>query len=69
MSSHVDPSKAEDLYELYAQLHLTCGRAAAALRLSGNWDAPVEEMLARFHEEEARAEAIWRRIQQLKGTK
>jgi len=57
--------KVEELYELYAELHLTCERAAAALRLSGHWDAPHDEMLERFHKEEARAEQIWQRIKAL----
>lgn len=67
MSVRVDPAKADELYELYAELHLTCGRAAAALRLSGNWDAPYEEMLERFHKEEAKAEEIWQRIKALQA--
>ncbi len=67
MRPPVDPQNAEELFQLYSELHLTCGRAAAALRLSGNWDAPIEEMLERFHKEEARAEQIWQRIKALKG--
>ncbi len=63
----VDPQTAEQLFELYSELQLTCARAAAALRLSGNWDAPMEEMLHRFHKEEARAEQIWQRINALRG--
>jgi hypothetical protein len=66
MSQHIDPARAEELYQLYAELHLACGRAAAALRLSGNWDAPVDEMLERFRSEEATAVRIWQDIQRLK---
>jgi hypothetical protein len=67
MSKHVDPVSASELYTLYAELHLTCGRAAAALRLSGNWDVPHDEMLERFHKEEALAEEIWQRIKALRN--
>ena len=67
MNKELDPEIAEQLHELYAELHLTCGRAAAALRLSGNWDAPMGEMLERFHQEEALAEAIWQRIKKLRS--
>ncbi|HEY8576861.1 MAG TPA: hypothetical protein VIL88_11040 [Devosia sp.] len=62
MSDYPDPQAAAELYELYAELHLACGRAAAALRLNGNWDAPHEELLERFRKEEARAKAIWEQI-------
>ena len=65
MSMPVDPAVSEELFELYSELHLACGRAAAALRLSSNWDAPQDEMLERFRKEEAKAEAIWQRIKQL----
>ena len=69
MSEPMDPEKRELLFDLYSQLHLACGRAAAALRLSANWDASEDEMLQRFREEEARAAEIWKRIQQLQGTR
>lgn len=64
---HVDSAVAHELFELYSELHLTCGRAAAALRLSSNWDAPHAEMLQRYRREEARAEALWDRIKQLQS--
>jgi len=32
----------------YSELHLVCGRAAAALRLGNNWDAAEEDLLERF---------------------
>jgi hypothetical protein len=66
MSVPIDHDISEELFELYSELHLVCGRAAAALRLSTNWDAPEDEMLERFRNEEAKAEAIWRRIKQLR---
>ena len=62
MSDYPDPRAAAELYELYAELHLACGRAAAALRLNESWDAPHDELLERFRKEEARAEAIWAQI-------
>lgn len=65
MTRPMDAEEIAELYALYAELHLACGRAAAALRLSGNWDAPMEELLERFHKEEARAAEIWDRIQAL----
>ena len=67
MTDPLDPAKREELFELYAELHLACGRAAAALRLSGHWDAPVDELMARFRQEEDRAAAIWKRIQEVRG--
>lgn len=62
MSAPMTPADREDLFELYSELHLACGRAAAALRLADHWDAPEEELLARFQIEEDRAAAIWKRI-------
>jgi hypothetical protein len=55
-------------FELYSELHLCCGRAAAALRLPDHWDAPEDELLARFRLEEHRAEAIWKRITSLRDS-
>jgi hypothetical protein len=63
----IDPEDRDELFELYSELHLSCGRAAAALRLAGNRDAPEEELIARFRLEEERATRIWVRILQLKG--
>jgi hypothetical protein len=65
MSEHDNPINSDELYELYAELHLTCERAAAALRLNSQWDAAQDELLEHFHKEEARAEAIWQRIKAL----
>ena len=66
MNQRVEHALSEELFELYSELHLVCGRAAAALRLSNNWDAPEDEMLERFRNEEEKAEVIWRRIKQLR---
>lgn len=62
MSEPLNPANREELFELYSELHLACGRAAAALRLAEHWDAPEEELLARFQLEEDRAATIWKRI-------
>lgn len=62
MTEPVDPSRRQELLELYSELHLVCGRAAAALRLAGKWDAPEDELLRRFRENEALASEIWARI-------
>ena len=62
MNGPMTPADREELFELYSELHLACGRAAAALRLAEHWDAPEEELLARFQIEEDRAAAIWQRI-------
>jgi nicotinamide mononucleotide adenylyltransferase len=67
MSEPVDPKVREELFELYSELHLACGRAAAALRLASNWDAPEQELLDRFRLEEARAARIWERIVELRS--
>jgi hypothetical protein len=58
----MDQAKREELFELYSELHLTCGRAATALRLAGKPHAPQDELLARFHEEQGRAAELWSRI-------
>ncbi len=65
MQEPIDPAEREELFELYSELHLACERAATALRLAGNWDAPESELLDRFRQEETRAENIWRRLKQL----
>ncbi len=65
MQEPLDPAEREELFELYSELHLACERAATALRLAANWDAPESELLDRFRAEEARAERIWQRIRQL----
>jgi hypothetical protein len=62
MSEPMTPADREELFKLYSELHLACGRAAAALRLAEHWDAPEEELMARFQIEEERAAAIWKRI-------
>ena len=62
MRRPVPSTQRDELFELYSELHLACGRAAAALRLADRWDAPEDELLARFEREEHRAEAIWKRI-------
>jgi hypothetical protein len=63
----IDPEDRDELFELYSELHLSCGRAAAALRLSANRNAPEEELLTRFRNEEERAVRIWGRILELRG--
>jgi hypothetical protein len=67
MRKILDPETAEELQELYTELHLTCERAATALRLSANWDASSDELLDRFRREEAHAAAIWKRISEIQG--
>lgn len=69
MIEPMDPAKREELFELYSELHLACGRAASALRLAGNWDAPEEELLRRFRENEALAAEIWARIVAIRDEK
>jgi hypothetical protein len=66
MSEPMHRSDRDELLELYSELHLTCARAASALRLAEHWDAPEEELLARFRKEEARATTIWKRILELR---
>lgn len=60
-----DPTEREELFELYSELHLSCERAAATLRLGGHLDEADDELVRRFREEEQRATRIWRRIQKL----
>ena len=60
-----NPDDLQELFELYSELHLSCGRAAAALRLSAHSDTPDDELLQRFLGEEARAARIWARIMEL----
>jgi hypothetical protein len=62
----LDPETLEELEDLYAQLHMTCDRAATALRLAGKSAEPAD-LLARFQQEEARAKAIWQRIAEIQG--
>lgn len=62
----MNPADREELFELYSELHLACGRAAAALRLAKHWDAPEDELMERFCIEEDRAAAIWKRIEALR---
>ena len=61
----MDRATAEELQALYLELHMTCERAATALRLSANADAPIGVLLERFHSEEARAAALWKRISEI----
>jgi hypothetical protein len=67
MREPLDPEIADEQFELYTELHLTCERAATSLRLSANWDAPSAELLDRFRKEEAHAAAIWKRISEIQG--
>lgn len=67
MAELVNPADREELFELYSELHLACGRAAASLRLTDHWDAPEEELLAQFQIEEERAASICKRIRELRG--
>jgi hypothetical protein len=66
MSEPMNPADREELFELYSELHLACGRAAAALRLAEHRDAPEDELMARFRIEKDRAAAIWKRIEALR---
>lgn len=68
MVERIDPAIAAELYDLYSELQLISSRAASALRLAANWDAPVDDMLARFRDAEARATAVWARIAELQAT-
>jgi hypothetical protein len=67
MSQPLDRQTREELFHLYSDLQARCARAASALKLSLQWDTTGEELLARFHQDEAAAEELWQRIQQLKG--
>jgi hypothetical protein len=67
MARLLDRAERDELLELYSELHLACGRAAAALRLASKWDATEDELLSRFRDEEERAARIWERIVQLRG--
>jgi hypothetical protein len=66
MSEPPDRQTREELFHLYSELQARCARAASALKLSLQWDTTGEELLARFHQEEAAASEIWRQIQSLK---
>lgn len=50
MRNPVPSPQRDKLFELYSELHLAYGRAAAALRLAERWDAQ-NEVLARFQRE------------------
>jgi len=67
MIEPMDRQKREDLMDLYAELHLVCGRAAALLRLAGKQDAPEDDLLRRFQEYDALAASIWDRITALRN--
>jgi hypothetical protein len=60
--SGINQDSLEQLAALYRELHLSCERAAAALRLAGRDDAPVSELMDRFEMEERRAAKIWEEI-------
>lgn len=66
MNESIDPTKRDELFELYSELHLACGRAVAALHLASNRGVSEDERLNRFRKEEATAAGIWRRIQELR---
>ena len=66
MSTSLDRQTREELFNLYSELQARCGRAASALKLSLQWDSTGDELLARFHKEEASAIDIWQRIQGIK---
>lgn len=66
MKRPLHPADRAELFELYSELHLVCGRVAAALRLADRWDAPLDELLAIYSREEERAAAIWERIEALR---
>jgi DNA polymerase III psi subunit len=65
MSEPLDLHTREELFHLYSELQARCARAASALKLSLQWDTTGGELLARFYQEEAAAEAIWQQIQRL----
>ena len=67
MVEPVDPADLDELFALYAELHLSSGRAASALRLAAHGNAPGGEMINRFQEEEDRTGRIWARIQEVRG--
>lgn len=67
MDEPTDVKIREELLDLYSQLHLACGRAAAALRLSAHYEVPDAELMLRFEEEEHRAASIWARIRQMRA--
>jgi hypothetical protein len=62
MNKSINPADRPELFDLYSQLHLAAGRAAAALRLADRWDAPEDQLLAWFDLEEERVASIWQRI-------
>ena len=66
MSEPINRSEREEVLELYSEPHLTCARAASALRLAEHWDVPEEELLAWLRKEEARATTTWKRILELR---
>ena len=66
MIEYIAPEDRDELFALYAELHLACGRAAAALHAADNAPASEQEQLARFRAEEERAACIWARIVQLR---
>jgi hypothetical protein len=66
MSDTQDRQKREELFHLYSELQARCARAASALKLSLQWDTTGEELLDRFHQEEAAVNDIWQQIQRLK---
>ena len=67
MDQPIDPKNHEELLELYSELHIASGRAAAALRLSAHYNATNDELLQRFQMEEDRAARIWARIVEMRG--
>jgi hypothetical protein len=67
MSDPLDRQTREDLFHLYSELQARCARAASALKLSLQWDTTGEELLARYHQEEAAANELWQQIQRLKS--
>jgi hypothetical protein len=69
MIEKIDRQTREELFHLYSELQARCARAASALKLSLQWDTTGEELLARFHREEASVGDIWRQIQSLKTTR
>ena len=58
----MERARVEELQALYGELHWTCERAATALRLACQSDAPADELLSLFRREEARAADLWRQI-------
>jgi hypothetical protein len=68
MMEPMDEENREELSRLYAELHLACGRAAAALRYADNPGASEHDLLSRFRTEEQTAARIWAEITSIRSS-